>query len=911
MIGQQIGNYRIDSEHARGAMGVVYRATDLRLDRPAILKVPVPELLAHPRARDRFEREARAASALDHPNICTIYQIGELDLPESEGQLFIAMAYYRGETLAAKLKRSPLSSSEVAHWVRQIAAGLAAAHRQGIVHRDIKAANIIITDDDRVKILDFGLAKLTDLPDPGPQGLVGTPAYLPPEILRGQDADARSDLFSLAVLSYEMLTGQVPFAELRGPALLNALLNRRPEPPSSLMASPASKDSAEGAVAENTVGAHREIRNEEADLNEVDRVILTGLAKDPADRWSDVDEFARRLGVALGHPDPTQPIPTLEPPSRPVRAWVSIALLLISLVLFLFGWREMGAPPNTPSVRNTLPLTRASGLEKSPAYSPGAESLAYASDELGNLDIWIRRFGSNRTVPLTADHEGYDDSPAFSPDGHWIAFVSDRDGGGIFLMPALGGPPRKVFSLPFVASQESPIWVPTVAFSPDGEWLAVSEVNNFAGPWLVEVAGGNARELTKPDSVTDVPLVQPVFSPDGRSLVMVAMEGVGTTVSTLWRLGLETEHAEALTSGDYLDQHPVFSPDGRRLYFVSNRGGIFDLWFLDFEKKLRGLPKVAGPPRPLTAGAEVGFPAISPSGRELVYSKVNERSNIWTIPLSEQPVGFDDGTQLTFENHLIEFVQPSNDGRWLAFDSNRSGNVDLWLMAMEGGPPKRLTTDPAHDFCPRFSPDDREILFYSLRSGNRDLWVLSRDDGSVRTLAPHPTRDWMGQWSPDGKTVIFESSRAGNRDLWKVAADGRSEPEQLTFHSSQDMYPVPSPDGRQVAFTSNRNGRMEIHVLDLQSGQTRRLSRRGTFSVLLPFAWSKDGTEIYAQAREAGLRAPNLWSFRVDDGSSRPRTDFRTTRRQLFESLSIHDQRAFFPVRERQGDLWLAELTFE
>ena len=232
MIGQQIGNYRIDGEHARGAMGVVYLATDMRLDRPAILKLPVPELLAHARARDRFEREARAASALDHPNICTIYQVGELDLPDSQGQLFIAMAYYEGQTLAAKLAGGPLKPAEVADWVRQIAAGLQAAHRQGIIHRDIKAANIIITDDGRAKILDFGLAKLRDLPDPSSQGLVGTPAYLPPEILRGREADSRSDLFSLAVLSYEMLTGRVPFAELRGPALLNALLNRQPEPPS-------------------------------------------------------------------------------------------------------------------------------------------------------------------------------------------------------------------------------------------------------------------------------------------------------------------------------------------------------------------------------------------------------------------------------------------------------------------------------------------------------------------------------------------------------------------------------------------------------------------------------------------------------------------------------------------------------
>ena len=891
MIGQQIGNYRIDGEHARGAMGVVYLATDMRLDRPAILKLPVPELLAHARARDRFEREARAASALDHPNICTIYQVGELDLPDSQGQLFIAMAYYEGQTLAAKLAGGPLKPAEVADWVRQIAAGLQAAHRQGIIHRDIKAANIIITDDGRAKILDFGLAKLRDLPDPSSQGLVGTPAYLPPEILRGREADSRSDLFSLAVLSYEMLTGRVPFAELRGPALLNALLNRQPEPPSVHL----------GALQSQ---GH-------LDLDELDRVVLKGLDKEPANRWPTVEEYAHRLGLALGHPDPAQPVAMEEPPPPRIRPWIATGLVLISLLLFVFGWREMVAPPSTPSVRRTVPLTRAQGLEKSPAYSPGGESLAFASDELGNLDIWIRRIGSNRTVPLTADHEGYDDSPTFSPDGNWIAFVSDRDGGGIFLMPALGGPPRRVFSLPFLASQESPIWVPTVAFSPDGKSLAVSEINNLGGPWLVDVAKGAAQELDTPDSVIDVPLVQPTFAPDGRSLVMVAMEGLGTTVSTLWRISLEGKTAEALTSGEFLDQYPVFNPDGRRLYFVSNRGGIFDLWFLDFERGLQGSSKIAGPARPLTAGAGVGFPAISPSGRQLVYSKVSERSNVWTVPLAEQPVDFDDAAQLTFENHLIEFVHPSSDGRWLAFDSNRSGNVDLWLMAIGGGSPQRLTSDPAHDFCPRFSPDDREILFYSLRSGNRDLWVLSREDGSLRTLAPHPARDWMGQWTADGRSVIFESSRSGNRDLWMVAADGRGEPRRLTFHSAQDMYPVPSPDGRQVAFASNRNGRLEIHLLELESGEVRRLSRRGTFSVLLPFSWSEDGSEIYAQGRETGLRAPNLWAIRAADGSSRHRTSFRTTRLQLFESLSVRRQVAYFPVRERQGDLWLAELRVE
>ena len=537
--------------------------------------------------------------------------------------------------------------------------------------------------------------------------------------------------------------------------------------------------------------------------------------------------------------------------------------------------------------------------------------MTFASDELGNLDIWVRTLGSNQTVPLTADHEGYDDFPVFSPDGQWIAFVSDRQGGGIFMMSALGGPPRRVYSMPFIASQESPVWVPTIDFAPDGKHLLVSEILSLGGPWLVDIETGEARKVTKPSAVIDVPLSQPTFSPQGRWVVMVAVGGAGTTVSTLWLLDLERGTSRPLTGGKDLDQHPAFSPDGRRLFFVSDRAGSFDLWYLDLDGvDFESLTDEAELPtaRPLTTGVGLGYPAVSPDGRRLIYSQHEAITNIWTVELQDQAVDLGDAEQLTHENHVIEFVYPSSDGEWLVFDSNRGGNVDLWIMPRAGGPARRLTSDQAHDFCPRFSPDDREIAFYSMRSGNRDLWILSRDDDSVRPLAPHPSRDWMPQWSVDGRWVIFESSRSGNRDIWRVPADGRGEPEQLTFHAAQDIYPVPSPDGKLLAFSSDRTGSFEMHILDLETREVRQLSRRGTFSVLVSFSWSEDGTEIYAQAREADLRAPNLWAFRVADGSARPRTDFRSTRLQLFESLSVRGNRAYFPVRERHGDLWIAEL---
>ena len=896
MIGRQIGNYRIDAEQGRGAMGVVYRATDLRLGRRAILKFLAPELVAQSRARQRFEREARAASALDHANICTVYQIGEAPTPDGRRQVFIAMAYYDGETLSRKIRRGPMTPDQVADLIRQIAQGLDAAHRHGVIHRDIKAANIIVTHEGVAKILDFGLAKLQGLPDPSTDNVVGTPAYLAPEILRGQEAAASSDLFSLATLAYEMLTGHVPFAEFRGPALLNALLNREPIPPSKTQG----------------FGARLGGRASKPVAEAVDRVILQGLSKEPAVRQQDVLAFARDLRRALGLPDVgTGDLPS-APSTRGTRSMLAVGWAVGALLLAgLLWWGREHAPLKALDVLQTAPLTRGAGLEKSAAFSPDGKRLTFASDQLGNLDIWVRSLGSNQTVPLTADHEGYDDFPVFSPDGQWIAFVSDRQGGGIFIMSALGGPPRRVFSLPFIASQESPIWVPTLDFSPDGRHLMVSEILSLGGPWLVDVETGAAETIPKPSAVVDIPLSQPTFSPRRPHVVMVAVAGTGTTVSTLWLLDLETDRSRPLTSGEHLDQHPRFSPDGRRLFFVSNRGGSFDLWTLDLDGIEPDGDGELPQPESLTTGIGLGYPALAPDGRSLIYSQLEETSNIWTFTLGDQAAELDDAKPLTRENHLIEFVHPSSDGEWLVFDSNRSGNVDLWLMPRRGGPPERLTHDPTHDFCPRFSPNDREIAFYSLRSGNRDLWVLSRDDGSVRSLAPHPSRDWMPQWSPDGRWIFYESSRSGNRDLWRVPADGAGEPEQLTFHAEQDTYPVPSPDGRYLAFASSRTGSAEVHVLDLETREVRRLSNRGTFSVLLPFSWSEDGSEIYAQAREAALRAPNLWAFRVADGSARPRTDFRSARLQIFESLTVRRGEVFFPVRERHGDLWIAELGFE
>jgi serine/threonine protein kinase len=495
LLGRTVGPYRVSELLGRGGMGVVYKAEDTRLSRTVALKFLPPDLTRDPEAKARFMQEARTASSLDHPNLFTILDLGEM----SDGQLYIAMPCYDGETLRSRIERGSLSIEEALDIALQIARGLAKAHRSGIVHRDVKPANLIVTGDGVVKILDFGLAKLVDAAVTRTRSSAGTPAYMSPEQAREDRVDHRTDLWSLGVVLYEMVAGRRPFRGEREAAVIYAILNERPQP-------------------------LREIRPETPP--ELERIVDRLLAKAPEDRYPTLEAPLAEIRSLLGE-TMTRTVPVLAA-RRKLPLWMGAALAGAVALAGLLGYlllRTARAPAPEPVQASFTPMTDQPGLESFPSLAPDGQYFAYSRESApGNEDVFLQRTGGSNAINLTADSPASDTQPAFSPDGRTIAFRSERDGGGIFLMGATGESVRRLTSFGF-----NPAW------SPDGREILCGtepaiDPKGKSKPgriWRVGVATGRRRLVETGDAM------QPSWSPGGRR---IAYWGVppGSSRRVLW-----------------------------------------------------------------------------------------------------------------------------------------------------------------------------------------------------------------------------------------------------------------------------------------------------------------------------------------------------------------------------------------
>jgi Tol biopolymer transport system component/tRNA A-37 threonylcarbamoyl transferase component Bud32 len=880
MIGKTISHYQILEKLGVGGMGVIYKARDLKLDRFVALKFLPPHIGADAEEKERFIHEAKAASTLDHVNICTIHEIAETD----DGQLFIVMACYEGETLKNKIKDKRLKIKDTIDYATQIVEALQAAHDKGIVHRDIKPANIFITNEGVVKILDFGLAKLhgqTKITKAGTT--LGTLAYMSPEQIQGHRVDARSDIFSFGVLLYEMLTGQLPFKGEYESAMIYSILNEEPKP--------LTKQKTGLPVA-------------------LERMVTRALIKNPIERYQHAHELLLDLKTLKNTP---VKIPDKQKRFlkifRPVWGTVSLILLLMLLVsIYLYTRPDEG---NVYQIKRTSPLTTSPGLEQDPSWSPEGTRLAYTSDESGNMDIWVMQIAAGQRINLTRDFTGYDGKPAWSPDGEWIAFVSERDGGGIFIMPALGGIPKRIISLSFAISLSRIGSIPYVSWSPDGSRLAYAVAGSL---YTIPAAGGIPAKMPLPPTGLIAGYSEPAWSPDGSCIACTGFLAEGVATSQIWSSLPGKSDPIPVTEGKYLDHNPVWSSDGQQLFFISDRGGSFDVWWLPVNE--RGEP--AGDAQSLTAGAGVGAIALSRNGTHMAFSKVIDRSNIWSIPIiPDRPVKLVEAMEHTSENNYIESVVISPDGDWIAFDCNRRGNMDIWIMHKNGGEVRTLTTNPAHDWCPYWSPDGKTIVFHSMRSGNRDLYMIPVGGGAITQLTSHPAEDLLPIWSPDGKKIAFLSNRAGNMDAWLMNSSG-GEFRQLTFNETQDLAVAWAPDSKQIVFCTNRTGYYELFMIpetlfDVPN-ENRQLTQltHGKWTIINAVYWTPDGQTIYSYGVGGpGERGANLWAVSVVDGSARPLIDFHGSSKEPSHSLSSDGKRIYFPLWERIGDLWLADLSIE
>jgi Tol biopolymer transport system component/tRNA A-37 threonylcarbamoyl transferase component Bud32 len=631
MLGRQLGHFEIVSLLGEGGMGAVYKARDTHLERLVALKVLPHDKMADPERKRRFSQEAKAASALNHPNIITIY-----DIASDEGVDFIAMEYVEGPTLEALLASGPLRIDDAIKYARQMADALAAAHAAGILHRDLKPANVIVRVNGLVKLLDFGLAKLTDVGEVGGSDttrtmaltqagtLMGTVAYMSPEQAEGKKLDFRSDIFSFGVVLYEMVAGKRAFKGDSQASLLASLLRDEPPPVADLRA--------------------------DVPL-ELERLIARCLRKEPERRvqtmadlkvaLEDLTEFSRTTARAPARATVQQPPSVPEsygvgvpPPPRRIKRWWRFWWLAgLAFWLIPGALRQVRSVFETGRVvsdaRDTtltaVPLTRDAGWGRQPSFSPDGRQVAYSwnGTRENNFDIYIKTLGAESPRRLTSD-AGEDFAPAWSPDGRTIAFLRTRERADeILLIQAEGGAERKIGEIAHRTGNG-------LAWTKDSQRLIFPDSPSSGAPatlYELTLATGAKRRLTKPgaDGADDL---WPSVSPNGTSVAFVRQSGASQSeVFTAEIPDSDDSDAEAqqVTSLGTLSAHPVWTANGKQLIFASGNSGAMDLWRVPSD----GTRK---PQRLVGAGEGGEDPAVALQGGRMVYGKKDGKSAaLWLV----------------------------------------------------------------------------------------------------------------------------------------------------------------------------------------------------------------------------------------------------------------------------------------
>ncbi len=900
MIGETISHYKIIEKLGEGGMGVVYKAHDTKLDRFVALKFLPKGIEADETEKARFMQEARAASALNHPNVCIIY-----DIAEEDDQQFIVMEYVDGVTLRQKIvgaiRESSLPLKDVIEWAIQIGSALQAAHSKDITHRDIKSDNIMINISNQVKVMDFGLAKLKGaLKLTKTSSTVGTLAYMSPEQIQGKETDARVDIFSFGVVFYEMLTAHLPFKAEYESALMYSILNTEPEPVTKYR-----PELPSGFLFLLDKALEKEPDERYQSINEM-LVDLRRLKRDTS-------RVSRKAVVEM-HPAEPSEQPAVTAALRPKKFVGAIgrlplfisasALVILLVVVGYLLWRGEEVPTVSTSVLRLTNATRIAtslALEGSPTWSPDGGRLAYQSNQSGNMDIWVTQLGVGSPVNLTADYTGSDRSPRWSPDGSQIAFRSDRDGGGCFVMQAIGGTPYKVKA----GSVSYPCW------SPDGQEIAYRVRDTDSAAYFVEIVslqGGTPRRLQLQVRENEGPM-HLSWSPDGRYFAYVSTRGAWlfTLTSQLWLLRVADEECFPVTDGEMKDWQMTWSRNGSTLYFVSNRGGLFDLW----QQSLSDDGKPVGSPQQVTTGQDIKNAKLSPDGTKLAYVKgpfAGFVANMWRVSiLDDRPATWADAQQLTFEQANVQAVDVSPDGKQLVFHSNIDGIIHIWKMPVEGGEIQRVTINPMEEHIPRWSPDGREIAFHSLPGlGNSDIWVVPVGGGQASRVTHHEARDQRLAWSPNGREITFVSNRSGNDDIWIIPAQG-GEARQVTVHPAMDTSPDWSPDGKWILFTSNRTGYPQLWRVPPAGGRPEPL----TEEIFGQFGWgiySLNGKNVYFKAEREGAR--NFWEVPAEGGAERQLTDFAGKYGRLSSECHATDGKyIYFTWREDISDIWVMDVV--
>ncbi len=790
--GTRIGVFEIESFAGAGGMGEVYRARDTRLERYVALKILWPDTTTDMRGRARLAYEARVIARLSHPHICALH-----DIAHHDGVDFLVMEYLHGETLASRLRRGPLPVAEAVRIAIQIAAALDAAHAEGIVHSDLKPANIMLVNGGPAgdgggesKLLDFGLARFlltaripethvsaaTDHhPLAGRGAIAGTPQYMAPEQIRGEEADPRSDIFSFGSVLYEMVSGRAAFAGATTAEVMSAVLGAEP---SSL-----------------AIGRSRASRETASGSRRLDKLIGRCLEKEPDRRFTRVHEVTAELqqvarAVAAAR-------------ERRLRRWAGVAVVALIAIGVAVWPRLQSRPPRLPppAAMKIGQLTSLNGLVIAPTFSPDGAQVAFSwnGEREDNYDIYVKTVGESGVTRLTTDLAA-DTLPVWSPDGKEIAFLRDHSGGGtnVYSVLSTGGGERKRFDFRIGGGPSA-----RIAWSPDQRWIVgrpdLTEDQAKNGNWalhLIPLGSGTPRRLTDAKA-PDIDLA-PAFSPDGRRLAYVACVNCSGRNCSVSVLDLGGDYAPAGPPRHLADTRQTrsiaWSRDGASVVYDTNARGRWELWRIAVDGG-------GEPERVELAGDHSRQPAIAPAGGRLAFERASQGLSIYKLRASGQP------EPVLVSSAWDYSPQFSPDGRRIAFSSGRSGDgEEIWLAAADGSGARQLTRGPGtRQTLPAWSPDGRSIAFESTAANTRtDIWVIRADGGDARRVTTDPGGESAPVWSRDGRRIYFLSDRDGaglwGRDTWQVPSEGGPSTRVTTGGSTPLVFE--SLDGTALVYQS-------------------------------------------------------------------------------------------------------------